>query len=211
MMHFLHHLGDGGTAGYVMANGSMTTSLTNEEEARKALVDEGFVDCIVQLPDKLFFGTGIPACLWFLSKNRNGSNGEQERSGRILFLDARDMGGLVERTKRVLSEDEISRLEDVYHRFRMPGEEVDEEPGFSGVATLEEVRSNDHKLTPGLYVGFENDDGDRVPFDVKMPQLVDELEDQFAESERLQDEMRGNLRSLVEEGIDTSSTNGERP
>jgi type I restriction enzyme M protein len=198
MMHFLHHIGDGGTAGYVMANGSMTTSLTNEEEARKALVDEGFVDCIVQLPGKLFFGTGIPACLWFLSKNRDGSNGEQERSDRILFLDARDMGELVERTKRVLSADEIGRLEEVYHRFRMPGEEVNEEPGFSAVATLEEVRSNDYKLTPGLYVGFENDDGDRVPFEVKMPQLVDELEDQFAESDRLKEKIRANLLSLSE-------------
>jgi type I restriction enzyme M protein len=207
MMHFLHHLNDGGTAGYVMANGSMTTSLTNEEEARKALVDEGFVDCIVQLPDKLFFGTGIPACLWFLSRNRDGSNGEQERSDRILFLDARDMGDLVERTKRVLSEDEIGRLEMVYHRFRMPGEEVDEEPGFSGVATLEEVRSNDYKLTPGLYVGFEDDDGDRVPFEMKMPQLVDELEDQFAESERLQEEITNNLQALVEENGDAIPAN----
>ena len=210
MMHFLHHLEDGGTAGYVMANGSMTTSLTNEEETRKALVDEGFVDCIVQLPDKLFFGTGIPACLWFLSKNRDGSNGEQERSDRILFLDARDMGELVERTKRVLSEDEIGRLEEVYHRFRMPGEEVNEEPGFSAVATLEEVRSNDYKLTPGLYVGFEDDDGDRVPFEVKMPQLVDELEGQFTKSERLQEEIRSNLRSLAgEPEVENPSMNGQ--
>ena len=209
MMHFLHHLGDGGTAGYVMANGSMTTSLTNEEETRKALVDEGFVDCIVQLPDKLFFGTGIPACLWFLSKNRDGSNGEQERSDRILFLDARDTGELVERTKRVLSEDEIGRLEEVYHRFRMSGEEVNEEPGFSAVAALEEVRSNDYKLTPGLYVGFEDDDGDRVPFEVKMPQLVDQLEDQFAESRRLQKEIRSNLQVVTEENAGNLPTDGK--
>ncbi len=197
MMHFLHHLDEGGTAGYVMANGSMTTSLTNEEPVRKALVDKGFVDCIVQLPGKLFFGTGIPACLWFLSRNRDGSDGEQERSEQILFLDARDMGELVERTKRVLSEDEIGRLEEVYHRFRMPGEEVEEEPGFSGVASLDEVRSNDYKLTPGLYVGFEDDDGDRVPFEVKMPQLVDQLEDQFAESAKLQESIQDNLDDLI--------------
>jgi len=211
MMHFLHHLNSGGTAGYVMANGSMTTSLTNEESVRKALVDEGFVDCIVQLPDKLFFGTGIPACLWFLSRNRDGSNGEQKRSDRILFLDARDMGELVERTKRVLSEDEIGRLEEVYHRFRVPDEEVKEEPGFSGIATLEEVRSNDYKLTPGLYVGFEDDDGDRVPFEVKMPQLIDELEDQFAESERLQSEIKRNLQSIVGEPVDPAPTDGLQP
>jgi type I restriction enzyme M protein len=208
MMHFLNHLEDGGTAGYVMANGSMTTSLTNEEPVRKALVDEGFVDCIVQLPDKLFFGTGIPACLWFLSRNRDGANGEQERSDRILFLDARDMGELVERTKRVLEDDEIGRLEETYHQFRMPGQEVEEEPGFSAVASLEEVRSNNYKLTPGLYVGFEDDDGDRVPFEVKMPQLVEELEGQFAESERLQSEIRSNLRNIVDKNGDPMRADG---
>ncbi len=208
MMYFLHHLEEGGTAGYVMANGSMTTSLTNEEEARKALVDEGFVDCIVQLPDKLFFGTGIPACLWFLSRNRDGSNGEAERADEILFLDARDMGKLVERTKRVLDADEIERLESVYHRFRAPAESVEETPGFSAVATLDEVRSNDYKLTPGLYVGFEDDDGDRVPFEVKMPQLIDELEGQFAESERLQGEIRSSLRSITDENGDSTPTDG---
>jgi len=197
MMHFLHHLADGGTAGYVMANGSMTTSLSNEEEARKALVDEGFVDCIVQLPDQLFFGTGIPACLWFLSRNRDGDNGERERDDEILFLDARDMGEMVERTKRVLSEDEIRRLEEVYHRFRFPGDPVEEEAGFSAVSALNEVRSNDYKLTPGLYVGFADDDEERVPFEVKMPQLVDELNDQFAESSRLQNEIRDNLKAMI--------------
>ena len=196
MMHFLHHLADGGTAGYVMANGSMTTSLSNEQAARQALVDEGFVDCIVQLPDKLFFGTGIPACLWFLSRNRDGSNGEAQRDGEILFLDAREMGELVERTKRVLSEEEVHRLKTAYHRFRAPGESVDEEPGFSAVAPLEAVRDNDYKLTPGLYVGFAETDEERVPFEIKMPQLVDELEDQFAESNRLQSEIRDNLHAL---------------
>lgn len=196
MMHFLHHLAEGGTAGYVMANGSMTTSLSHEESARKALVDEGFVDCIVQLPGKLFFGTGIPACLWFLSKNRDGSNGERAREDEILFLDARDMGELVERTMRVLAEDEIRRLKDAYHRFRTSGATVEDEPGFCKAASLETVRANDYKLTPGLYVGFEDNDEDRVPFEIKMPQLIDELDNQFAESDRLQKEIQTNLRSL---------------
>jgi type I restriction enzyme M protein len=172
-------------------------------------VDEGFVDCIVQMPDKLFFGTGIPACLWFLSKSRDGSNGEAARDDEILFLDARDMGEKVERTKRVLDADEIERLETVYHRFRTPGESVEEAPGFSAVASLDEVRSNDYKLTPGLYVGFEEDDGDRVPFEIKMPQLVDELEDQFAESEQLQKKIRSNLRALAGEEMDALPTNGD--
>jgi type I restriction enzyme M protein len=188
-----------------MANGSMTTSLANEEPVRKALVDEGFVDCIVHLPKKLFFGTGIAACLWFLSRNRDGSNGERERSDEILFLDARDMGELVEQAKRVLTDEEIGRLEEVYHRFRIPGEEVSEEKGFSAVSTLEEVRANDYKLTPGLYVGFEDDDGDRVPFEVKMPQLANELEGQFAKSEKLQSKIRDNLRGIMGENGKVSS------
>jgi type I restriction enzyme M protein len=106
------------------------------------------------------------------------------------------MGELVERTKRVLSEEEIRRLEEVYHRFRFPGDPVEEETGFSAVTSLEEVRSNDYKLTPGLYVGFADDDGEHVPFEIKMPQLVNELEGQFADSERLQDKIRQNLSSL---------------
>jgi type I restriction enzyme M protein len=191
-----------------MANGSMTTSLSNEEEARKALVDERFVDCIVQLPDQLFFGTGIPACLWFLSRNRNGDNGERERKDEILFLDARDMGELVERTKRVLSGEEIRRLEEVYHRFRFPGDPVEEEAGFSAVASLDEVRSNGHKLTPGLYVGFADDDEEQVPFEIKMPQLIDELGAQFAESGRLQAKINRNLISLSDMNGESSQTDG---
>jgi type I restriction enzyme M protein len=197
MMHFLHHLKDGGTAGYVMANGSMTTSLTNEEEARKALVDEGFVDCIVQLPGKLFFGTGIPACLWFLSRNRDGSNGEQERSDRILFLDARDMGDLVESTKRVLSDDEIGRMEEAYHHFRMPDGEVNEEPGFAAVSTLDEVRNKDYRLTPGLYVGFADDDEEQAPPAVRIPQLAENLKEQFVESEKLERKIKNNLSDIL--------------
>jgi len=209
MMHFLHHLNGGGTAGYVMANGSMTSGATHEGEARRALVDEGFVDCVVQLPDKLFYGTDIAACLWFLSRNRDGSNDEQKRSDQILFLDARDMGELVERTKRVLDDDEISSLEEAYRCFRMPDQEVEEDPGFSAVVSLDEVRSNDYKLTPGLYVGFEDDDGDRVPFEVRMPQLVDELETQFTESRRLQKEIQSNLQEIEEGSVLDLPTDGK--
>jgi type I restriction enzyme M protein len=197
MLHFLHHLKDDGTAGYVMSNGAMTTSLAHEEEARTALIDEGFVDCIVQLPPKLFFGTGIPACLWFLSKSRDGSGEERKRDDEILFIDARDLGELVERTQRVLDEEEIRTLEEVYRTYRKE-EAPEDEPGFYAVASLDEVRGNDYKLTPGLYVGFADEDDDGVPFDIKMPQLIEELENQFAESDRLQEEIRSNLNALSE-------------
>ncbi|NBB75221.1 MAG: N-6 DNA methylase [Bacteroidetes bacterium] len=196
MMHFLHHLKDGGTAGYVMSNGSMTTSLTHEEEARTALVDEGFVDCIVQLPSQLFFGTGIPACLWFLSKGRDGSDGQRKRDDEILFIDARELGEMATRTQRVLSDDEVAELEQIYHRFRTD-EAPEDEPGFYAVASLDQVRGNDYKLTPGLYVGFADDEDDGVPFEIKMPQLIDELEDQFAESERLQKKISSELKQLI--------------
>ena len=198
MMHFLNHLAEGGTAGYVMSNGSMTTSLSHEEEARKALVDEGFLDCIVQLPDKLFFGTGIPACLWFLSKSRDGSDGERAREDEVLFIDARDMGEMATRTQRVLSGEEIEKMESLYHAFRALGEAVQDEPGFCKVASVEEVQKSGYKLTPGLYVGFEESDEDGVPFEIRMPQLVDELEDQFAESARLKQEIQINLESLLD-------------
>ena len=198
MAHFLHHLADGGTAGYVMANGSMTTSLSEEKDARRALVDGGFVDCIVQLPAKLFFGTGIPACLWFLSKNRDGTNRHRKRMDEILFLDARNMGEMATTTQRVLSDEEIERLEGLYHQFcTAEGEPVEDVPGFCAVASLDEVCANDYKLTPGLYVGFEEREGDRVPFEEKMPALVEELEAQFAEGEQLQQKITSQLKKLL--------------
>ena len=146
---------------------------------------------------KLFFGTGIPACLWFLSKNRDGTGGYRARTDEVLFIDARDMGEMVTRTQRVLSAEEIERIATLYRRFRTPGAEVEDEPGFAAVASVDAIRGNDYKLTPGLYVGFADDDGDGVPFEIKMPELIDELETQFAEAERLQHEIESNLHNLT--------------
>jgi type I restriction enzyme M protein len=197
MMHFLYHLADGGTAGYVMANGSMTTNITEEKATREALVEEGFVDCIVQLPDKLFFGTGIPACLWFLSKNRRGSHGYRYRLDEILFIDARGMGEMVNRRQRALSDEEIARIAGVYHRYRRMGDIPEDEPGFCKIATLDEVREHDYKLTPGIYVGTQAEDEDDEPFEEKMPRLVEELRELFAESDRLQERILENLENLL--------------
>jgi type I restriction enzyme M protein len=151
----------------------------------------------VQLPSQLFFGTGIPACLWFLSKSRDGSGEERKRDDEILFIDARDLGEMATRTQRVLDEEEVRTLEEVYSTYRKE-ETPDDEPGFYAVASLDEVRGNDYKLTPGLYVGFADDEDDGVPFEIKMPQLIDELENQFAESDRLQQQIRSNLNALSE-------------
>ncbi|MEP7198259.1 MAG: class I SAM-dependent DNA methyltransferase, partial [Chloroflexota bacterium] len=186
MMHFLYHLKDGGTAGTVMANGAMTTSLTEEKAVRVALVEAGFVDCIVQLPDKLFFGTGIPACLWFLSKNRDGQGQYRPRQNEILFIDARKKGVMVNRRQRVLTDDQIAEIAAVYHHYRDVEGARQEVAGFCKTATLDEVRAHDYKLTPGIYVGTEQIEDDGIPFDVKMAELTAQLKAQFAESNVLQ-------------------------
>lgn len=197
MAHFLFHLKEGGTAGYVMANGAMTTSTTEEKAARKALVDEGFVDCIVQLPDKLFFGTGIPACLWFLSKNRDGKNGYRARTDEILFIDARQKGELVNRRQRVLKDEEIHEIAALYHHFRNAGDNPEDVPGFCKVASIDDVRKHDYKLTPGIYVGTQADDEDDTPFEEKMTALIEELRVHFAEAEGLQKKILANLEGLL--------------
>jgi type I restriction enzyme M protein len=197
MLHFLYHLADGGTAGYVMANGSMTTNLNEEKATRQALVEEGFVDCIVQLPDKLFFGTGIPACLWFLSKNRRGTHRYRYRVEEILFVDARGMGEMVSRRQRALRDGDIARIADVYHRYRRMGDIPEDEPGFCKIATIDAVREHDYKLTPGIYVGTQADDEEDEPFEEKMPRLIEELRGLFAESDRLQERILSNLERLT--------------
>ena len=201
MMHFFYHLKDGGTAGYVMANGAMTTNLKDEKDTRAALVDENFVDCIVQLPDKLFFGTGIPACLWFLSRNRDGNatasvSHYRKRTGEILFIDARKKGTLVNRRQRVLTDDDIAEIAAVYQHYREAEGERQEIAGFCKTATLDDVRANNYKLTPGIYVGTEAIEADGTPFEVKMAELTAQLKAQFAESNALQEKILKNLDGL---------------
>jgi len=197
MMHFLYHLTEGGTAGYVMANGAMTTQVSQERDARRALVDEGFVDCIVQLPDKLFIGTGIPACLWFLSKNRDGSGAYRKRQGEILFIDARKKGAMVNRRQRVLTDDDISQIAAAYHHYRdVEGERVNI-AGFTKTATLDQVRANDYKLTPGIYVGTEAQGEDDTPFEQRIAELTAQLKQHFAESNALQEKIVRELEGLL--------------
>jgi len=198
MMHFLYHLKEGGTAGYVMANGAMTTQVGEERAARRALVDEGFVDCIVQLPDKLFIGTGIPACLWFLSKNRDGRGAFRKRQGEILFIDARKKGTMVTRRQRVLADDDIAQIAAAYHHYRdVEGERVNI-AGFTKTVTIDEVRANDYKLTPGIYVGTEAQDADDTPFEQRMAELTAQLKQHFAESNALQEKIVRELEGLLQ-------------
>jgi len=198
IQHFFYHLAEGGTAGFVMANGSMTTSQKQEQAARKALIDEGFVDCIAQLPDKLFLGTGIPACLWFLSRNRNGEGGFRKRDDEILFIDARELGELVTRRLRVLSDDEIADIAAKYHAYRQPDGEYEDVPGYCAVAKLDDVRESGYKLTSGIYVGMPSEEDDGIPFEEKMAGFKTELKDLFTKSNDLQAKITKELEELGE-------------
>jgi type I restriction enzyme M protein len=200
MMHFLHHLKDGGTAGYVMANGAMTTNVAEEAAARQALIEEGFVDCIVQLPEKLFFGTGIPACLWFLSKSREGRGAHRPRRDEILFIDARKKGLMVNRRQRVLTDAEIAEIAATYHHYRDAEGERQNIPGFCRTATLDEVRGHGHRLTPGIYVGTEQGATDDTPYETRIAEFAEELRALFAESEARKVKIIEELDELLTEG-----------
>jgi type I restriction enzyme M protein len=190
MMHFLHHLKDGGTAGFVMATGELSNANAGRVDVRKALVDGGYVDCVVQLSGQLFANTQIPCALWFLSKNRNGKNGFRERKGEILFIDARRLGTLIpgSRKQKQLSAEEIGRVADLYRSFRR-STPPDAEPGFCRVAQLDEIRAQRCALTPGRYVGSLDleDEGD---FEELMPRLTANLEAQFKIASELESRVR---------------------
>jgi type I restriction enzyme M protein len=150
MLHFIHHLKEGGAAGFVMATGEVSNSETARTAARKALVEHDYVDCIVQLTGQLFANTQIPCCLWFLSKNRGGSRNSRRREGEILFIDGRKLGALIpgSRKQKQLSDEEIARVAEVYHQFRCRSGPP-EVPGFCAVGRVEDVRSQGYVLTPG--------------------------------------------------------------
>ena len=191
-----HHLAPNGVAGFVLANGSMSSNQSGEGEIRKNLIEAGLVDCMVALPGQLFYSTQIPACLWFLARNRHG--GSHDRSGKVLFIDARKLGDMVDRTHRELRDDVIKRIADTYHAWR--GEEDADEyadiPGFCKSATLEEVRKHGHVLTPGRYVGAEPQADDGEPFAEKMARLSAQWREQRGEAARLDEAIEANLRSL---------------
>ena len=197
MLHFLYHLAEGGTAGFVMATGELSNSETARLEVRKALVENGYVDCIVQLSGQLFANTQIPCSLWFLSKNRNGEKGFRKRADEILFIDARKLGALIpgSRKQKQLSDDDLEKVASVYRQFKTT--DVPEPiPGFCGVVKLDDVRNHKYALTPGRYVGSSNGDDEEEDFEERMPHLVSELKKQFVESEKLEAEIVANLREV---------------
>ena len=192
VQHFLYHLAPRGVAGFVLANGSMSSGQSGEGEIRKKLVEADLVDCIVALPGQLFRSTQIPACLWFLRRGRS------ERRGETLFVDARGLGHMIDRTRRDLSAEDIARVADTYHAWRGQdgAEEYADVPGFCKSATLEDIRKHGHVLTPGRYVGAAPREDDGEPFAEKMARLSAQWRQQQAEARRLDAEIEANLARL---------------
>ncbi len=197
LQHIIHHLAPNGVAGVVLANGSMSSNQSGEGEIRKAMIEKDLVDCMVALPGQLFYSTQIPACLWFLARNKKTSH-PRNRSGEVLFIDARKMGVMIDRTRRELTEDDVKKIGALYHAWR--GEKdagkYADIPGLCKAAKLDEVSGHGFVLTPGRYVGSEAVEDDDEPFEVKFPRLVVELENQFEESDKLTAQIRRNLTLL---------------
>lgn len=195
ILHFLYHLAPTGQAGFVLSKGALTTNTAGEGEIRKALIEDGLVDCIVNLPTKLFLNTQIPACLWFLSRNK--TNGRfRKRENEILFIDARNMGFLVNRKNRELSEDkDIPLIAGTYHNWRNPNGDYIDVPGFCKVATIEEVSKLNHVLTPGRYVGLADEDDD-FNFEERFYSLKSDIEKQIAEEAELNNRITDNLSKI---------------
>ena len=223
VQHFIHHLAPTGVAGFVLANGSMSSNQSGEGDIRRAMIEADLVDCMVALPGQLFYSTQIPVCLWFLAKSKaareikhaDGDVPEFIRSRRrqTLFIDARKMGTLIDRVHRELTDADIEKIVFTYHRWKHDDEKCEAEcdkrgilrdpspcyadlPGFCKSATTTEIAAHSHVLTPGRYVGAEEVEDDGEPFEEKMPRLVVDLNGQFAESAKLEQVIKANLRGL---------------
>jgi type I restriction enzyme M protein len=197
VQHFISHLAPTGIAGFVLANGSMSTNQSGEGEIRKSIVEADLVDCMVALPGQLFYSTQIPVCLWFLARDKRNS-GFRDRRGETLFIDARKLGSMTDRTHRELTDADIARVAGTYHAWRGDPDaaEYADVPGFCKAARLDEIRGHGHVLTPGRYVGAEAAEEDAEPFDDKMRRLVATLAEQQAEGARLDALIRENLAGL---------------
>jgi type I restriction enzyme M protein len=219
VQHMIHHLAPTGLAGFVLANGSMSSNQSGEGEIRKNIIEADLVDCMVALPGQLFYSTQIPACLWFLARDRK--NGRyRDRRGEVLFIDARKLGQLVDRTHRELTDEEVSRIAGTYHAWRgkpitpsprageknnlsspstgegKGGGEYEDIPGFCKSASLEEIRKHGHVLTPGRYVGAAAQEDDGEPYEDKMKRFAALLRQQQAEAAKLDAAIAANLKEL---------------
>jgi type I restriction enzyme M protein len=197
VQHIIYHLAPTGLAGFVLANGSMSSNQSGEGEIRKSIIEADLVDCMLALPGQLFYSTPIPACLWFLARTKK--NGRfRDRRGETLFIDTRKMGTLVDRVHRELSDEEIAKIADTYHAWRGDKNAGDyrDVSGFCKSATLDDIRKHGHVLTPGRYVGAAMSEEDDEPFDKKMQRLASTLRQQQAEVAKLDTAIAANLKAL---------------
>ncbi|MCZ0937611.1 MAG: class I SAM-dependent DNA methyltransferase [Gemmatimonadota bacterium] len=187
LQHIYHHLAPNGAAGVVLANGSMSSEQSGEGGIRHDMVEGDAVDCMIALPGQLFYSTQIPACLWFLARSKKSSNGRRDRRGEILFIDARKLGHMIDRTRKEFSDEDIARISRTYHAWRREpdADAYEDEPGFCKTATLEEVTGHDYILTPGRYVGASAAAADDVAFEERFEELKEKLAEQFAEADKL--------------------------
>lgn len=197
VQHFISHLAPTGLAGFVLANGSMSSSQSGEGEIRKNMIEADLVDCMVALPGQLFYSTQIPVCLWFLARHKK--NGRfRDRRGETLFIDARKMGTLVDRVHRELTDADVERIAGTYHAWRgdKGAAKYDDVAGFCKATKIDEVRKHGYVLTPGRYVGSEAAEEDAEPFEEKMKRLAGTLYQQQAESAKLDAAIAANLKEL---------------
>jgi len=200
IMHMLSKLSENGTAGFVLANGSMSSNTSGEGDLRRSMIENDLVDCMIALPGQLFYTTQIPVCLWFMTKNKkkDPEKGYRNREGETLFIDAREMGSMISRKQKDLTEEDINKITQTYHAWRGGDKEGDYEDvaGYSKSATLKEIAKNDYVLTPGRYVGMAEIEDDGIPFEEKMEELTSTLFDQMKEGKKLDVAIKENLAYL---------------
>ncbi|MBU0648162.1 type I restriction-modification system subunit M [Patescibacteria group bacterium] len=195
MQHMIYHLSPKGVLGLVLSNGSLASNTSGEGEIRQRMIETDLVDCIVALPKQLFYNTGIPACLWFLSRKRTG-NGDRKRTGEILFIDASEMGHLIDRTHRELSDEDLDKITRTYHGWRDKKRKYEDEKGFCKSATIDDLKKHNFVLTPGRYVGIPDEVDDGIPFEEKMGKLTKQLAEQLEKEKKLNKEIKKQLKKV---------------
>jgi type I restriction enzyme M protein len=199
LQHMLYHLAPAGSMALLLANGSMSSNTNNEGEIRKKLIEDDYVECMVALPGQLFTNTQIPACIWFLTRDkRNGlalNQRKRDRRGEFLFIDARQLGYMKDRVLRDFTADDIAKVADTFHAWQL-GKAYEDVPGFCYCASLDDIRKHEHVLTPGRYVGAQEQEEDSEAFADKMARLTAQLAEQFDESAKLEGEIKKNLAGL---------------
>ncbi len=200
LQHFISKLAPSGTAGIVLANGSMSSDIATEGQIRRELIENDLVDCMVALPSQLFYNTQIPACLWFLSRNKTNHN-FRNRSNEILFIDARELGTMISRKQKELTDKDIQKIADTYHNWRASlspeGESLYKDiPGFCKSANIQEIRKNNHILTPGRYIDFKETDEDDQAFSEKMIHLTAALKQQMLKAEEIDKKVIESLKKI---------------